>query len=97
MSSLLPAITTVRNALQTTARRFERAAHSVASAGLERPAAPLAPAGAPPDASEVADLSDAMTSMLIAQRAFSAQLRVLEAADAMLEEGVRLGRSGRRD
>jgi flagellar hook protein FlgE len=40
--------------------------------------------------SEPVDLGDAMVDMMIAQRAFAAQLRVLRTADQMLDETVNL-------
>ena len=89
MSGLLSAISAARNGLMVSTQRVERAARVIASAGLE-PAASAPPASGPMAAA--VDRTDAMTTMLLAQRAFSAQLRVIETADAMLEESVRLGR-----
>lgn len=91
MFGLVSAIRSAQLGMERSTQRVERAAQVIASAGLERADAPGAPASPPAGAAEVADLSEAMTSMLIAQRAFSAQLRVIETADAMLEESVRLG------
>jgi flagellar basal body rod protein FlgF len=88
------AITSALNALRLYSRRVDRAAESIAAAGLvdlagetdapeTTPAEPLATLSG-----DSMDLAGAMTSMLIAQRAFVAQLRVLKTADEMLKETV---------
>ena len=85
------AVTTALNALRMYSRQVDRAAESIAAAGLadlsadppDGEGSPSAPPGDP-----MLDLPGAMTSMLIAQRAFAAQLRVLRAADEMLRESV---------
>jgi flagellar basal body rod protein FlgC len=76
-------------------RQVDRAAQTIASAGLfSVPSDPSDGATTPPDVPasatvpEFADLGEEMTSMLIAQRAFAAQLRVLQSADEMLKETV---------
>ena len=74
-------------------RRMDRAAAVVARAGL--PQASPAPGGESAPASPAADgsacdLPGAMVDMLMAQRAFSAQLRVLGTADEMTREVVDL-------
>ena len=87
------AVATALNALRMYSRQVDRAAESIAAAGLVDLSADPAdgegtsssltsPSGAIPD------LAGAMTSMLIAQRAFAAQLRVLRTADEMLKESV---------
>ena len=86
------AISSALNALKMYSRQVDRAAQTIATAGLGE----LPPEGEPaPDAPVPAatsgaalDLSAAMTSMMIAQRAFSAQLRVLKTADQMLQDTV---------
>ena len=86
------AITTALSAIRMYSRRVDRSAELIASAGLtELPTDPSDAAGMPglaPASPEAADLTEAMTSMLIAQRAFSAQLKVLRTADEMLKESV---------
>jgi Flagellar basal body rod FlgEFG protein C-terminal len=86
------AITTALSALKLYSRRVDRSAEQVAATGLiDFPTDPGDSAGMPgrpATSGEGVDLTDAMTSMLIAQRAFSAQLRVLRTADEMLKESV---------
>ena len=93
MSVSPTAVTSALNALRMYSRQVDRAAQTIASAGLvaippdtTEPSAD--PAGAPAAQPDLADLGEAMTSMLIAQRAFAAQLRVLRSADEMLKETV---------
>jgi hypothetical protein len=89
-----PAIATALNALRMYSRRVDRAAESIATAGLvdgsTDPTDGATPreTGAPASAGNPEDLASAMTDMLIAQRAFAAQLRVLRTADEMLKESV---------
>ncbi len=86
------AISNALSALRYYTRQVDRAAERIAVAGLAEipsdtegePGSPAAPTGAP----DTPDLAAAMTSMMIAQRAFSAQLRVLRTADEMLRESV---------
>ncbi len=94
MSISPTALSSALNALKLYNRRVDQAAEAIAAAGLTDGSADSAdgtgaPAG-PPSATSagVVDLPDAMTSMLIAQRAFVAQLRVLRTADEMLRETV---------
>lgn len=88
------AITTALSALKLYSGRVDLAAGQIASAGLfEPPTDPNDPSGMPglpPAAGGAVDLTEAMTSMLIAQRAYSAQLRVLKTADEMLQDSVDL-------
>lgn len=88
------AMVSALNALRFYSKRVDQAAGRIASAGLfnvpteptSDPATdPAAPAAAEPD-----DLGDAMVSMMVAQRAFAAQLRVLRTADQMQHEVVDL-------
>lgn len=95
MSVSSSAVTSALNALRMYSRQVDRAAQTIASAGLITIPSDLSDAATtPPDvpasaaAPESADLAEAMTSMLIAQRAFAAQLRVLQSADEMLKETV---------
>jgi flagellar hook protein FlgE len=93
------AIASALNALKMYSRRVDRAAETIASAGLVYPSAePVEGASTtPPTVSAegaVLDLGAAMTDMMIAQRAFAAQLRVLRTADEMLRDTVNtVGRS----
>ena len=94
MSISGPAIASALNALRRYSRDVDWAAHTIAAAGLtDLPAEPnnggtTPGAASPSDAPVAGDLASAMTSMLLAQRAFSAQLRVLRTADEMLKESV---------
>lgn len=89
------AISTALSALKLYSRRVDRAAEQISRVGLipvapegtgdpEQPVAPVAASAA-----ESSDLGSAMVDMMIAQRAFAAQLRVLRTADEMLQESVR--------
>lgn len=87
------ALSTALNALKLYTRRVDLAAGQIARAGLTE--VPTDGEGAsPPSSGEnaaavgAADLGSAMVNMMIAQRAFSAQLRVLRTADEMLKESV---------
>lgn len=86
------AITTALSALKLYSRRVDRSAEQIASFGLIDPPTDAGDSAGMPGLSAMSggsvDLTDAMTNMLIAQRAFSAQLRVLKTADEMLKESV---------
>ncbi len=86
------AITTALSALKMYSRRVDRSAGQIASFGLTDLPTDAGDSagmpGLPATSGGGVDLTDAMTSMLIAQRAFSAQLRVLKTADEMLKESV---------
>jgi hypothetical protein len=90
MNVTAPALTSALTALRYYSGQVDRAAAQIANAGLDVVPAPTA--GTPPSplvpAADVPDLGAAMVSMMIAQRAFSAQLRVIETADQMLSEVV---------
>lgn len=84
----VPALTAALQGLRGASRKFDQAAEAVAGATLADPSG----ATAPPDAlASAPDLTSAMVEMMIAQRAFSAQLRVVEAADTMTRESIHLG------
>lgn len=93
------AISNALDALRYYSGRVDASARTIARAGLRSAADPAAPASAAPappagpaaglDAGDI-DLAGAMTDMLLAQRAFSAQLRVLETASEMSREVVDL-------
>jgi hypothetical protein len=86
------AITSALSALKLYSRRADRAAEQIATVGLTGaspdPTDTSGMPGLPAATGESVDLSEAMMSMLTAQRAFSAQLRVLKTADEMLKESV---------
>lgn len=94
MSVSGPAIATALNALRMYSRQVDRAAESIATAGMvdltagPTDSADSPPAGGPATAADPGDLASAMASMLIAQRAFAAQLRVVRTADEMFQESV---------
>lgn len=84
------------NALRLYSRRVDEAASRISSVGLfavppEQTGDPAPPTPAPA-APEPADLGDAMVDMMVAQRAFAAQLRVLRTADEMMRDTVYLRR-----
>ncbi len=88
VSPFPPATASARLGLQRSVQRLDAAADRIARSGLET----AAPGGADaePAASGV-DLAGASVDVLLAQRAFAAQLRVLEAAAAMAGEATRIG------
>lgn len=90
------AISNALSALRYYTRQVDRAAEQIALAGLTDalpdPQGQPAPVAAPAFAPDTPDLDTAMVSMMIAQRAFSAQLRVLRAADEMLRESAEVAR-----
>jgi hypothetical protein len=95
------ALSSAKQALQTYSRLVDQAAARIASWGLENitdpgtasgPSAGPVPAGgstASPD-----DLGEAMVTMMIAQRAFSAQLKVIRTSDEMIRDLVSLRSAG---
>ncbi len=100
---MIPPMSATRAALlgmQASLRKFEQAAAVVSRAGLDtgRPPDGAVPSDQAADApgfvpaTSEDDFLDAMVNMMVAQRAFSAQLRVLETADDMTREAVGLGR-----
>lgn len=94
MSVSSSAMSSALGALQLYSRRVDQAAARIATAGLDVvPSDPTDPTAPTPTTTaapvgDLADLSTAMTSMMIAQRAFTAQLRVLRTADEMLQDTV---------
>ncbi len=92
VSALSPALATAARALRTYGQQVDQAAQDIARAGLPvaAEAAGDVVAGEVTPAAAV-DLSEAEVRMLIAQRAFMAQLRTIRAADEMLAESIRLG------
>lgn len=85
--------------MQASLRKLDQAADVISRAGLELdvnpPAADAAASDAPADSGLVPatsddDFLDAMVNMMVAQRAFSAQLRVFETADEMSGEAIDL-------
>ena len=81
--------------LQRFARKADRAALSIARSGLEPAAAAAGPASDPaaPAACAPDDVTGAMVDLLVAQRMFAAQLRVVRTADEMMQTAVELPRS----
>jgi hypothetical protein len=90
---MISAISSAVQGLMNSTRRMDRAAVSISRSGL--PEAPVGPndpvtTPGPADGADTTDLAGAMVDMLMAQRAFSAQLRVLKTADEMSRETVDL-------
>ncbi|MEP6571650.1 MAG: flagellar basal body rod C-terminal domain-containing protein [Gemmatimonadota bacterium] len=86
-----PAMSSALSGMRYYSDQVDRAAAQIAAAGIDQPqnAGPgAAPGGPPVAAADVPDLGEAMVTMMIAQRAFSAQLRVLQTADQMMGEVV---------
>jgi hypothetical protein len=93
MAFPVSALSSALGGIMASMRRFDRAAAVVVTAGLRGTSPARGAAGAPagPAADGAAsDVPGAMVDMLMAQRAFSAQLRVLRAADEMAREAVDL-------
>ena len=90
---MVTAISSAVQGIMNSMRRMDRAAVSISRSGLpEIPVGPndLAATAGPAQGTESTDLAGAMVDMLMAQRAFSAQLRVLKTADEMSRETVDL-------
>lgn len=90
------AVANALNALRLYSRQVDQAAARFASVGLFAAGGdpPQEPDPAtPPTAAEPTDLGGAMADMMIAQRAFAAQLRVLKTSDEMLRDTVDLKRT----
>ena len=89
MSFTLSSIAPNLNAMQWNLNRMERDANVVAT-----PASPDPPAAAPADAAPASppqappadDMGAAMVDLMMAQRAFAAQLRVIQLADKVAAE-----------
>lgn len=91
------AIASALNALKQYSRSVDQAAERIATVGLftvpaEQPQEPEPGSPLPAPVAGPADLGDAMVDMMIAQRAFAAQLRVIKTADEMLRDTVQLRR-----
>ncbi len=94
MSLAIPALAAARAGLQGALARIDRAASIISRAGLESSATPAptpsetsttdvpAPAGNAPEL----DVTGAMVDLLMAQRAFAAQLRVIQAVDQTMQD-----------
>jgi Flagellar basal body rod FlgEFG protein C-terminal len=85
------ALSSAVNALKLYSRRVDQAAEQIASVGLgDLTPDPVQPVGgaAPAPESGTQDLAGAMVDMMIAQRAFAAQLRVIRTADDMLKDSI---------
>lgn len=92
VSALSPALATAARALRTYGRQVDRAAQDIARAGLPVAADATGDAGpAEVMPANAVDLAEAEVRMLVAQRAFQAQLRTIRVADEMLTESIRLG------
>jgi Flagellar basal body rod FlgEFG protein C-terminal len=90
------AVATALNALKRYSHRVDQAAERIASVGLftvpdEQSQGPET--ATPSPVPEPTDLGGAMVDMMIAQRAFAAQLRVLKTSDEMLRDTVDLKRT----
>ncbi len=96
----VPALSSALQGLTSNLRRFDRAAAVVARLGLTSPSEPPEPPGLPPseetpppEPGQPTDLTGTMTEILIAQRGYFAQLRLIEAAQKTDKEAIDLGRT----
>ena len=99
MVNPISAFSAARLGIQWSLQRLDAAAGRIARAGLAD-VPPTPPPAADPEPGAVAespvDLPREMVEVLLAQRAFSANLRVLETAGEMSKEIVNLGRGSNR-
>ncbi len=94
----ISALSSALQGMTSNLRRFDRAAAAVARLGLTSPQAdppgvPPSEPTPPPEPGQPTDLTGTMTDILIAQRGYFAQLRLIEAARKMDREAVDLGRT----
>ena len=97
MLSIPSAMQSARIGLQRSTLQMDRAAEAI-SRSFELDVSQLDPVNAAaqstaPAAGRQPDYLDAVVDMMLAQRSFSAQLRVIEAADQMTVETLNLERS----
>lgn len=97
MLSIPSAMQSARIGLQRSTLQMDRAAEAI-SRSFELDVSQLDPVNAAaqppaPAAGRQPDYLDAAVDMMLAQRSFSAQLRVIEAADQMTVETLNLERS----
>ena len=97
MNPVGSAVSSALDGLRKAVERVNRDAGVIASSGLDvapAPAPPVDPAGRVPvypQPSSTPDFDAAMVHLIVAQRAFTAQRRTLETAEAMAGEAIRLG------
>ncbi len=96
----ISALSSALQGMTSNLRRLDRAAAVVARLGLTSPPEPPESPGVPPDEptpppepGQPTDLTGTMTDILIAQRGYFAQLRLIEAARKMEKEAIDLGRT----
>ena len=101
MSLVIPALAAARAGLQGALSRIDRAASVISRAGLESSSTTPLPAtnadgsAAPtPHADPEMDVAGAMVDMLIAQRAFAEQLRVMQMVDQTMQDTIRMTGTG---
>jgi hypothetical protein len=96
MSFSVSSLSSISHALQASLLRMRRDAAAIASVpSLDAASAPAAAAQAPAAASDPTgdgDTTGAMVDLLVVQRAFAAQLRVLQVADRMAKDAIDIGR-----
>lgn len=101
MSLVIPALAAARAGLQGALARIDRAASVISRAGLASSNAAPEPATnsdgtvtpAPHGEPEM-DVAGAMVDMMMAQRAFAEQLRVMQSVDQMMQDTIRMTGSG---
>ncbi len=89
VSPVPSALASAVNALRVNGRKVDQAAADIARIGLPTDATDAPPVSGDATVPAV-DLADAELRMLLAQRAFFAQLRTLRTVDAMMAETLRL-------
>jgi len=101
MSLVIPALAAARAGLQGALSRIDRAASVISRAGLESTSTPPAPgsnadgtASPAPHGDPEMDIAGAMVDMMLAQRAFAEQLRVMQTIDQTMQDTVRMTGSG---
>lgn len=101
MSIVIPALAAARAGLQASLARIDRAASVITRAGLAtssptpEPASNVDGAAAPtPHGDPELDVAAAMVDMMMAQRAFAEQLRVMQTIDQTMQDTIRMTGSG---
>ena len=99
MNPIGPAISSALAGMRAAWSRVDRDVNAVASAGLnEAPAKASPPVSVDgvevpvyPQPSNTPEFDAAMVDLIVAQRAFTAQLRTVKVAESMADEATRLG------
>ncbi len=90
MTVLPSATSSALQGIRFSLERLDRAARVIAASGLDEPTADPATDPGPAAGVDALDFTGAVLDMMLAQRAFSANVRVFETADAMTREVISL-------